>query len=217
MISGNTWSAIFKTETGSLIPDGHSEIGLSIGNRSTRPVDYCLLQGNDTLGQKLGRKLPQNRVGAGSASRCRSRRTVIDNLSARLPIMWALLIFLLVISEVGTRTTQAQEPAKASEQVTSPEKFFGFQMGADRKMARWDKLVEYYQQVEKESDGRVKVVNMGPTEMGNPFLLVIITSAANQKNLEQLRQNNLKLADPRGLPEAEIKKIAAAKIGRAHV
>ena len=28
--------------------------------------------------------------------------------------------------------------------VTSPEKFFGFQLGADRKMARWDKIVEYY-------------------------------------------------------------------------
>jgi hypothetical protein len=135
---------------------------------------------------------------------------VIDNLSTRLPLMGAIFIFLLVISDVGTRTAQAQEPARASGQVTSPEKFFGFQMGADRKMARWDKLVEYYQQVEKESDGRAKVVNMGPTEMGNPFLLVIITSAANQKNLEQLRQNNLKLADPRGLPEAEIKKIAAA-------
>ena len=51
---------------------------------------------------------------------------------------------------------------------------------------------------------------MGPTEMGNPFLLAIITSPANQKNLETLRQNNLKLSDPRGIPEAEVRKIAAA-------
>ena len=25
-----------------------------------------------------------------------------------------------------------------------PEEFFGFQMGADRKLAHWDQLVEYY-------------------------------------------------------------------------
>ena len=28
--------------------------------------------------------------------------------------------------------------------IPSPEEFFGFQMGTDRKLARWDKLVEYY-------------------------------------------------------------------------
>src|ERR1039458_5844306 len=98
MISGKTWSAKFKTETGSLIPDG--------------------LRGGNPLSQKPGGKPPQNRVDAGSACRCRSRRTVIDNLSTRLPLMGAFFIFLLVISDVGTRTAQAQEPAKASGQVT---------------------------------------------------------------------------------------------------
>ncbi|HSK09805.1 MAG TPA: M14 family metallopeptidase, partial [Vicinamibacterales bacterium] len=77
-------------------------------------------------------------------------------------------------------------------------------------IARWDKLTEYYRLLEKQAAGTVKVVDMGPTEMGNPFLLVIVTSAANQKNLEQLRQNNLKLSDPRGIPEAEARKLAAA-------
>jgi hypothetical protein len=63
-------------------------------------------------------------------------------------------------------------PAVAQE-ITSPEKFFGFQLGADKKMARWDKIVEYYSVLEKQSGGRMKVTNMGPTSMGNPFLMVI--------------------------------------------
>ena len=128
----------------------------------------------------------------------------MNRLFGQLPLATALLALALVGSGVATSTTRAQAP------VTSPEKFFGFQMGTDRKMARWDKLVQYYQQMEKESGVKLKFVNMGPTEMGNPFLLLIITSPANQKNIEQLRQNNLKLSDPRGIPEAEIKKIAAA-------
>lgn len=94
------------------------------------------------------------------------------------------------------------------QQVTRPERFFGFQMGADRKMARWDKMVEYYNQLAKESP-RLKVVNMGPTSMGNPFLAVFISSPKNLARLEELRAMNLKLTDPRGVPEAEINRIVA--------
>ena len=74
--------------------------------------------------------------------------------------------------------------AGASAQITTPEKFFGFQLGADNKMARWDKIVEYYSVLEKESGGKMKVINMGPSTMGNPFLMVIITSPANHAKLE---------------------------------
>src|SRR5271166_2650409 len=88
--------------------------------------------------------------------------------------------------------------AAFAQQITSPEKFFGFQLGADKKMARWDKIVEYYSVLEKESGGRMKVTNMGPSTMGNPFLMVIITSPSNHAKLERLRQVNLQLSDTRG-------------------
>jgi len=92
-------------------------------------------------------------------------------------------------------------------QVTSPEKFFGFQLGSDRKIARWDKIVEYFGLLEKESGGRLKAVNMGPSTMGNPFLLVIISSAKNLAGLERLREVNAKISDPRGLAEPEVQKL----------
>src|ERR1035438_7779068 len=95
-------------------------------------------------------------------------------------------------------------PAHAQD-ITSPEKFFGFQLGADKKMARWDKIVEYYGVLEKQSGGRMKVVNMGPTSEGNPFLMVIITAPANMTKLERLRDVNLKISDSRGLTEAQVK------------
>jgi hypothetical protein len=99
--------------------------------------------------------------------------------------------------------------AVAQTAVTPPDKFFGFPLGADKKIARWDKMVEYYNLLEKESGGRLKVVNMGPTTEGNPFLLVIITSQANMAKLDRLRQINNTISDPRGVPEAEIKKLVA--------
>jgi hypothetical protein len=92
--------------------------------------------------------------------------------------------------------------------VTSPEEFFGFKMGTDRKIARWDKIVEYFELLAKESK-KIKVENMGPSTEGNPFLHVIITSEDNMSNLEKLREINLKLSDPRGIPESEIEKLVA--------
>lgn len=94
-------------------------------------------------------------------------------------------------------------------QITTPEKFFGFQLGADRKMARWDKIVEYFSVLEKESGGKMKVNNMGPSTMGNPFLMVVITSPANQAKLEHYRQVNLQISDSRGLTEAQVKALVA--------
>ena len=77
-----------------------------------------------------------------------------------------------------------------AQEITTPEKFFGFQLGADKKMARWDKIVEYYGVLEKQSGGRMKVINMGPTSEGNPFLMVIITSPANLAKLDRYREVN---------------------------
>src|SRR5262245_2056882 len=113
-----------------------------------------------------------------------------------------LLVLILALSPFRRGEAEAQN------QVTSPEKFFGFQLGADRQMARWDKMVEYYKVLEKASP-KIKVVDMGPSTMGNPFLLVILSSPANLGRLEQLRQVNARINDPRGAQEAEIKKLVA--------
>ncbi len=101
----------------------------------------------------------------------------------------------------------------AVAQITPPDKFFGFQLGADRKIARWDKIVEYFSLLEKESGGRLKSVNMGPSTEGHPFLLVIVSSAGNLARLERLREVNARISDPRGITEAEVKKLVAE--GRA--
>jgi hypothetical protein len=123
---------------------------------------------------------------------------------SRAALILLALAFMVAPGPVGPRL-QAQGPVS---QVTSPEKFFGFQMGTDRKMARWDRMVEYYKLLEKQSP-KIKVVNMGPSTEGNPFLLVIISAPANLAKLERLRQVNTRISDPRGLTEPEVKKLVA--------
>jgi hypothetical protein len=104
---------------------------------------------------------------------------------------------------VWTPRVVAQAPA-----VTSPERFFGFQLGADRQLARWDRIVEYFQLLERESPA-VKVVDLGPSTLGNPFLLVIVSSPSNLARLEELRGINARLSDPRGIPDGDIRQLVS--------
>jgi len=93
-------------------------------------------------------------------------------------------------------------------ELTSPEEFFGYRMGSDRKIARWDKIVEYFYLLQDQSD-KIKVNKMGPTTEGEPFIEVLISSSENLSNLEDLRRVNLKISDPRGLTEEEVKGLIA--------
>ena len=90
-----------------------------------------------------------------------------------------------------------------SRKVSSPKEFFGFQMGSDRKIARWDQIVQYFTLLEAQSDA-IKVIDLGLSTEGNPFLLVIISSVKNLQNLERIKEVNAKLSDPRGLTAGEI-------------
>ena len=121
-------------------------------------------------------------------------------LTRSLPIVVALVLAVA-------------SPAAARNDVTSPEKFFGFRLGTDKKLARWDKIVEYYRLLSKESD-RIQVIDLGPSTEGHPYLLAIVTSPANMAKLERLREVNLRLQDP-AVSEAELEKLVGE--GRAVV
>jgi hypothetical protein len=85
--------------------------------------------------------------------------------------------------------------------LSSPEQFFGFQMGADRKLANWDKLHEYYLLLAKSSN-KMKLVELGKTSEGRPYLALFISSPANLA-ARPVREMNSKLADPRGVPRRD--------------
>ena len=93
-----------------------------------------------------------------------------------------------------------------NNQVTSPEAFFGFQLGCDRKIATWDKIVAYLRLLEQENDC-LQVIDMGPSTEGNPFLLAFISSPQNLANLARLQAVNAQISDARGLSEDAAKSL----------
>lgn len=117
----------------------------------------------------------------------------------KLSKVFRYLLVLLFITVYGL----IDNVSKAQNNITSPEQFFGFQMGADRKLARWDKIVEYFYKLEKESE-RLKVINMGPSAEGHPFLVLIISSPDNLANLDELQKINKTISNPRNISEEGI-------------
>lgn len=102
-------------------------------------------------------------------------------------------------------------PAQAAT-VPSPESVLGFAPGTDRRLADWTQIVDYFQKLDAASD-RVQVQDVGKTTEGRPFLVAVITSAANMERLEEIRAGQVRLADPRGLAPAEVERL----IGRGKV
>jgi len=85
--------------------------------------------------------------------------------------------------------------------VAPPEQYFGFRVGSDGKLVRWDKIVEYLEKISGDSD-RVRFHNLGQTTLGNPFVLLEISSADNLKNLDHLKDLERKLYFQGGAPTA---------------
>jgi hypothetical protein len=96
----------------------------------------------------------------------------------------------------------------AEQAIPNPEQYFGFKIGADGELARYPKILEYFQLLAKQTD-RVKYEELGKTTMGNSYPLLRISSPENLKKFDRLVEINRRLADPRGLSEAEAEKLAA--------
>ncbi len=114
----------------------------------------------------------------------------------------------LALSTTGEPAVARQAaPPAASVQVQTPQQFFGFRIGTDGELARYPKILDYFQHLAKTTQ-RLKYQELGKTTMGNPYVLATISAPENLAKLEKLIAINRRLADPRGLTEADAKRLA---------
>src|SRR5450432_1039517 len=85
----------------------------------------------------------------------------------------------------------------------SPAEFLGYELG-DR-FTRHYRMVEYFKHIAEATPQNVSVQQYGETYEHRPLIYSIITSAENFKNLEQIRQDNLKRAGmANGTPSTKV-------------
>ncbi|HKQ90595.1 MAG TPA: M14 metallopeptidase family protein, partial [Blastocatellia bacterium] len=114
--------------------------------------------------------------------------------SRRTGITLILTALLLSLPSGIHRRTQA-----TSIQLQTPEQFLGFRVGEDRKLARWDKIVEYLKLVDAASN-RVNLRELGKTTLNNPFIALEISSSDTIKNLDRYKELERKLYFQGGAP-----------------
>jgi hypothetical protein len=89
--------------------------------------------------------------------------------------------------------------ATAAGSLQTPEQFLGFRVGADNKLIRWDKIVDYMKLAASHSD-RVRFRELGKTSDGNPFVALEISAPETLKSLDHYKQLERKLYFQGGTP-----------------
>jgi len=80
--------------------------------------------------------------------------------------------------------------------VPTPKSHFGHEIGADRTVLDWDRVVSYFRALEASSP-RIKVQELGKTAEGRPLIAAIIAAPETLQNLPRYIEIQKKLADPR--------------------
>ena len=107
-----------------------------------------------------------------------------------------LLAILLATLSLNSRQVTFSNAARAQARIPAPEDVLGFRPGNDRKLASWAKVVEYFQRLAATSD-RLKFEEIGKTTMGAPFVYATISAPENLKRLDEFKEIQRQLADPR--------------------
>jgi hypothetical protein len=114
----------------------------------------------------------------------------------------ALLLLLPLVGPLRNELTRAaasaQSESRATNGVPAPADVLGFTPGDDRKLASWSQTVEFYRRLAATSP-RVRVEELGKSTMGAPFVLATISAPENLARLEEYRDIQRQLADPRTL------------------
>ena len=117
----------------------------------------------------------------------------MKTLKIHSPCFSVAIAIILLSSFVGS---------VSAEQIPSPQDFLGFKVGADYHLADYRQIREYFQLLDVASP-LLRLEEIGQTTEGRPMILTIITSAFNQNHLENIRETQAALADPRVISEAE--------------
>jgi len=115
---------------------------------------------------------------------------------SRLRMAFGLFISIAVIVPL----------ASFSQELISPDDYLGFQIGADKKLADYEEVKGYLEKL-AEASPWVDLWDIGKTTLGKPFIMTVISTPENLKNLERSIDISRRLADPRKLSPEEADKL----------
>ena len=90
---------------------------------------------------------------------------------------------------------------------TPPEEFLGHKVGADRKLADYNQIKDYFLKLDEESD-KITVLDIGKSTLDKQMILAVITSEENMARLDEFKTITKKLRNARNIGEEEALQLA---------
>ena len=92
--------------------------------------------------------------------------------------------------------------------IPSPKDVLGYHIGAPATLTYYADALKFYRALAAATP-RVTIETIGRSDEDRELVVVWVSSDENIKNLQRNRDNLAKIADPRGLPEEEIRRLVA--------
>ena len=106
----------------------------------------------------------------------------------------------------ATMTTMSWATSLGAQTLPEPEDFAGFEIGSDGNLVRWERIVDYMKQAGAASK-RILTEEVGKTTLGNPFLVMTISSPRIMTRLNQVKARQRRIAFPGELTPAETRRL----------
>ncbi len=100
--------------------------------------------------------------------------------------------------------------------IPTPKDIIGYYVGAPKKLTYYADMLKYYRALAAATP-RVHVETIGKSDEGRDLVVVWVSSEENMRKLSQNRANLAKLADPRGLSEAQVNELIATTKPHYHL
>src|SRR5204863_6039565 len=132
-------------------------------------------------------------------------------VAMRRSLQLSLIVFAMVAiasdSGLAQRPVRFGAPGVALSAVPEPKDVFGFEPGADYKLASHEQILEYFTRLDASSD-RISVEKIGKSSEGRDMIVAIISSEANLKNRARYQEIARRLSIARGVTEAEARALS---------
>ncbi|HJR61781.1 MAG TPA: M14 family zinc carboxypeptidase, partial [Vicinamibacterales bacterium] len=100
--------------------------------------------------------------------------------------------------------------------IPMPKDVLGYHIGAPAKLTYYADILKYYRALAAATP-RVRVETIGKSDEDRELVVVWVSSDQNITNLQKNRDNLAKIADPRGLSEAQVRELIATTKPQYHL
>jgi hypothetical protein len=128
----------------------------------------------------------------------------------------AAVLFLLAGVVPNAQAPATRQAAAAVSAVPSPASVFGFEPGADYKLATYEQSLAYFRKLAAASR-YVKLIEAGKTSQGRPMVFALISTPENLARIDRLREIWRQLAHPQGLTDAQAAQLAREGKALVHI